>query len=565
MVHFVLYRTILVFIAISLCSPEVFAETTVSGDLAGEVRWAADAGPYLVNGSVGIGPGATLTIGSGTIIYMASGAGIYVRGGRIEAQGSAENPIRVLSDKARQGLPGAPGDWMQWAFETSSVSSRLDYVLFEYGRGLAVNGAALELNFVELRNHAGAAITVDLLATLSGVGNRASGNALNAVAVPEGTVTGNARWGLRGIPFVVGGGGLSVGVPPSIGALTPNVAEQGERLTLTLSGSRLSGLSDVVFEQGVTDVSVLPGGDDRSAGLSLVVAPGAVTGSVGMQAMTDAGSVSFPVALRIEGMRPPVVTGLTPRAISRGQETGVVISGSSLGAATVTAATPGITISGLSATRNALSFRVGVAGEVPTGIHPLSVANGAGVVPLALEVLPEVTPPPPFQVVPAFVTLAADATFRRVTLRANGTATVDRQFNAGIVDGAVAKLRETTLTLPAGQYETHLAIAGVSVGNTSLQIAGDGLAVPLEAPLTVTSAGQGEMQVSRSVGVIRGGVIANGSTLAFSSPVRVDRGSAWNAGSTLSGFSRGVRVDRGNSWNGGGVQAISPMVGVIRE
>jgi len=264
----------------------------------------------------------------------------------------------------------------------------------------------------------------------------------------------------------------------------------------------------------------------------------------------------------------PVVSGMTPRAVSRGQETSVVIHGSSLGAASASIDVPGVTLSAQSASRNSLAFRVGVGAQVAAGVYPLRVGNAVGSVPLTLEVMAEATPQPPLQLIPSIIALAPNAIYQSVTLRSNTTATTDRQFNASVDNTAVAKLRENSLILPAGQYETSLAIAGVGLGSATLQINGDDLPIALEAPVLVTSASLGNMRVSPLVGVSRGNALSsNGTFLAFSPVLRVNKGSAWtgNGGNTTQAISRPVRVDRGGLWNSGNGMAVSPLVGVIKK
>lgn len=562
-----LWRRVLLLLGLLHCFT-VFAQTSVSGNVSGEVRWTQAGSPYLITGLLVIGDGASLVIDPGTSIYMEANSGVAVRGGNVKATGTFESPIRVLSEKKRQGLVGAPGDWNQWVFEASAEPSRLDNVVFEHGRGLAVYGASPVFNYLDLRNHDGAAITIDLLASPSGVGNRASGNTINGIAVPEGNIAGNVGWGVRGIPYVVGGSGVSVGAPPVISGISPSTVEQGERLTLTVSGSRLTGFSNALFERGVAEISVLPGGDDQGSGLSFSVLPDATPGSISLQAMTDAGPVSLPSALKIESMRVPVVSGMTPRAVSRGQETSVVVHGSSLGAASASIDVPGITLTAQSATRNSLAFRVGVDPKVAAGVYPLVVVNAVGSVPLNLEVMGEAVPQSPLQVVPPIITLAPDATYQSVTLRVNTTAAENRNFSLSIDNAVVAKLRENNLVLPAGQYETSLAIAGLGLGSTVLKISGNDLPIALEIPVVVTSASLVNMRVSPLVGVSRGNALSgNGTFLAFSPILTVNKGSAWagNSGNTTQAISRPVRVDRGGAWNSGNGMAVSPLVGVIKE
>lgn len=196
----------LILVGLFLLVTSAVAQTTVSGAIDVDTRWTVANSPYLVNGDVVVQNGAVLTIDSGVTVYMAASANLTVQAGGIKALGVAASPIQVLSDQTRLGQTAAPGDWKQWVFNPETVNTRLDYVTFEHGTGLAVKGSAPIFNFLNLRNHQGAAITVDLAASPSGVGNQASGNTINGIAVPAGDITGTVKWGVLGIPYVVASG-----------------------------------------------------------------------------------------------------------------------------------------------------------------------------------------------------------------------------------------------------------------------------------------------------------------------------------------------------------------------
>jgi len=83
----------------------------VSGSITTNTTWTADK-IYRLNSFVRVQDGATLTIEAGTVIYgdtESKGTLIIQKGGKIQAVGTASNPIIFTSEKA----PGfrQPGDW----------------------------------------------------------------------------------------------------------------------------------------------------------------------------------------------------------------------------------------------------------------------------------------------------------------------------------------------------------------------------------------------------------------------------------------------------------------------
>jgi hypothetical protein len=301
-----------------LVANTVAAQTPISGAIAADTHWTAANAPYVVNGDVVVQNGAVLTIDPGVAVFMAASSGITVQAGSIKALGTAAQPIQVLSDKTRLAQTAAPGDWKQWTFNPGTVNTRLDYVTFEHGNGLAVYGSAPIFNFLKLRNHQGAAITVDLAASPSGVGNQASGNTLNGVAVPPGDITGSVKWAVRGIPYVVASGVVSVGATPAVTSVTPNVIQQGQTLTVNLAGSRLGGLAQARFDIPGLTAQILPGGTATQASLSITADSAAVVGPAAMRLLTDAGELRINNAITLAQVQ-PTLTSVTPSSIFAGQ------------------------------------------------------------------------------------------------------------------------------------------------------------------------------------------------------------------------------------------------------
>jgi hypothetical protein len=303
-----------------LVANSVAAQTPISGAIAADTHWTAANAPYVVNGDVVVQNGAVLTIDPGVAVYMAASSGITVQAGSIKALGTAAQPIQVLSDKTRLAQTAVPGDWKQWTFNPGTVNTRLDYVTFEHGNGLAVNGSAPIFNFLKLRNHQGAAITVDLAASPSGVGNQASGNTLNGIAVPPGDISGSVKWAVRGIPYVVASGVVSVGATPAVTSVVPNVIQQGQTLTVTMAGSRLAGLAQTRFDIPGLTAQILPGGTATQASLSITADRAAIVGPAAMRLLTDAGEIRINNAITLAQIQ-PTLTSLTPSSLFAGQGT----------------------------------------------------------------------------------------------------------------------------------------------------------------------------------------------------------------------------------------------------
>jgi len=294
------------------------AQTTVSGAIAVDTRWNVEGAPYIVNGDVVVQNGAELTIDPGVTVYMEAGAGLTLQAGAVKASGTAAKPIQVLSNKARHGQPAAAGDWKQWTFNPGTVDTRFDHVVFRHGSGLIVKGSAPVFNSVGIHDHQGAAMTVDLAASPSGSGNQASGNTLNGIAVPAGDVTGSVKWAMRGIPYVVASGVVSVGPSPTVESVTPSVVQVGQTATVVLEGTRLVGLGNVrIDKQGVT-AQVLAGGSATRASISVVADGSAPMGPAALRLMTDAGEIRIADAITLAQPQ-PTLASLAPSTIYVGQ------------------------------------------------------------------------------------------------------------------------------------------------------------------------------------------------------------------------------------------------------
>ncbi|WP_337261482.1 MULTISPECIES: IPT/TIG domain-containing protein [unclassified Serratia (in: enterobacteria)] len=275
------------------------AQTVLQGSLTENTSLSRDKSPYLVEGELLLQNGAQLEIEAGVTLYMGGNARLNVISGSVKIRGTQEYPVRVISDKVRQGLSPAPGDWDQWIFSAGTVATHLDHVVFEHGHGLAVYGSSPVFNYLTLRHHQGAAITIDLKASPSGIGNVASHNTVNGIAVPSGDIVTDVNWTLEGLPYVITAGDVSVGQSPALFSVIPNTVEQGETVTLTVTGQQLQGIDSATFDRPGLTLLPLPGASAHSAAFQLTVAPTASSGPATLQLQLDAGNVTLPDALTV--------------------------------------------------------------------------------------------------------------------------------------------------------------------------------------------------------------------------------------------------------------------------
>ncbi len=472
-----------------LLAPVVQAQTVVSGTIASNTTWHAANSPYVVTADITIPANITLSIEAGTQIFMGAATSVTVNGGAIRASGSAQAPIRVRSDKLRIGQAAAPGDWKRWVLNASNIASSFDYVQFEHGQGIAVNSTSASFNYSQILNCQGAAITQNLAANLSGEGNSASGNGVNAVAVPAGDITSSVRWALKGIPYVVSGGVLSVGASPQIASLLPQAMQSGETISTVVSGTRLAGASTPVFSggggAGGVSGQILPGGSDTSLTLQ-VSAQAGVNGDFNLTLLTDAGEVTLPAALTVVRQQPKITT-LAPAALYTNQgETTVSVNGSNLVADSVVQlddiALPTLFQSAtqLQATlpNQITAGNKIVTVKTPDLLHPGSflISNSS-----TLQVsAPQATPD--FARVSMVLGTAKTITLRLPFVAPNGGLAFALAAAAPLVAGV-----PDAVTVLAGQQSVSFTLQGVGVGSTEITISRSGWSNAV-LPVTVIEA-----------------------------------------------------------------------------
>ncbi len=274
-------------------SAAVQAATYVSGAIVSDTQWRAQDGPFEVVGDVHVTSGAILTIEPGVTVYMRENTSLIIDQGALRALGTPIQAVTITSYRDRTGDTPAPGDWGELRLRDGTVEANtlLQHTRIRYGHGIACERAGATFNNVSIAGHAAAAITSDLHCSLAGSGNSAQDNALNAIAVPGGDITGTVKWGLRGIPYFVTSGVVSVGASPTIGSIVPASIQQGDTLALVVTGTGLAGLASARFDNPGLTALVLPGSTATQANLAVSAALGAAVGASTLHLLVEAGEV----------------------------------------------------------------------------------------------------------------------------------------------------------------------------------------------------------------------------------------------------------------------------------
>jgi len=465
------------------------AQTNVSGVINANAHWTVANSPVVVTGDVSIQGGAVLTIDAGVTVYMGANTSLTVQSGGLKATGTAAAPIRVLSDKTRLNLAAAPGDWNQWVFPSGASNTRLDYVVFQHGKGLVVTGSSPVFNYLDIRDQQGVAISVDLLASPSGVGNHASGNNLNGIAVPAGDITGSVRWGLRGIPYVVTGGTVSVGSSPSIQGVSPTTVEQGQTVTLTINGARLTGVAQAGFDQPGLTLTPFSGGSSSQAFMQLKVDATAPVGPASLQLQVDAGAVVLANAVTVTQPM-PAITAIDPTVVLAGTGSNVIkVTGRNFGSSSEvlfnSASVPTTFVS-------ATELRATLPNQTATGSlqtqvrSPDPLHSGQYLLSNQVALSVQAPVPPTIAIEPAPIALPPDSKARDITIRLSKADYRDNTLNFAISDTSKATVSPASLVVPAGQTTAKITIVPKVTGTVSLSVTSPTLA-SVSVPLFITA------------------------------------------------------------------------------
>ena len=161
--------------------------TYVSGTISSDTTWSAGESPFIVDGSVAVSIGATLTVQPGVEVRFQSGASLDVQG-HIVAIGSSSKPILLTSAQAAP----VPGDWHGITSAPSSAEAHVtfDHVTVQYAEiGVDASGP-ISLTSCVIADSLGSAVRLTNVGSSTAVINNefrdSGGYGLEASALAQG-------------------------------------------------------------------------------------------------------------------------------------------------------------------------------------------------------------------------------------------------------------------------------------------------------------------------------------------------------------------------------------------
>lgn len=472
-----------------LLSSGIALALDVSGPINSTTTWSAAQSPYRVVGSVAVQSGATLVIEPGVTVLMRPGTSLTVSSGALRARGTAALPIVFTAESDTPGGSPVPGSWgvLRFANGTNDSLTLLEHVEVRYGQGVVIESASPTLNHVLLLDNSGPAVTADLASSPAGVGLQATGNGIDGVLVPPGEITGPVVWGLRGIPYVVSQGTVSVGRAPAVVSVAPSQISQGMTVTMTVSGTRLGGVERVRFDNAGLTGTVLPGGSDTSFSVDVTASAQAATGPAALEVRVAAGQARLEGAVTVIPPKPPIaVDGITPGSLRRGESRSFQVTGQHLAGASVTTTAAGLGLGNVSTSTTSMSFTLTASVSAALGAQTLTFTNPASASGSATAVVTVNDLPPTVVTSPAPVAVPPDNVARLIKLRLSRPDGVDHSFAVSISNTNIATVSPANVSIAAGQTEANLLVTGLGVGQTVLTLVSPTLGT-VTTPVFVTT------------------------------------------------------------------------------
>jgi len=167
------------------------------------------------------------------------------------------------------------------------------------------------------------------------------------------------------------------------------------------------------------------------------------------------------------GAQAPAIASISPSAIRRGETKAIQITGTGFNGVQVSIADPGLDVSNLLSSAAQVTFSLTAAASALLGAQQITLSNAAGSATTSITVsgvLPTLGMSPlPIAVPP---TGSARNFFVSLSIPDN----VDHVINVASANTAIATVSPPSVTIPAGQTEVIVSIAGQTAGTTAINL-----------------------------------------------------------------------------------------------
>ncbi len=163
----------------------------------------------------------------------------------------------------------------------------------------------------------------------------------------------------------------------------------------------------------------------------------------------------------------PTVTGVAPTTLRQGQTADVTLAGAALLGARVISPSSTLTVDNVQSGKNSVTFRLTAGVAVPLGAHNFNLITNAGSVGFSLTVKPIL---PTILISPSPIVLGNDGSAMSFTLSLANMDDVDHTINLAVADPTIATVDKIAVTIPSGQTNASISIAGLAIGNTALNL-----------------------------------------------------------------------------------------------
>ena len=226
-----------------------------------------------------------------------------------------------------------------------------------------------------------------------------------------------------------------------------------------------------------------------------------------LQVITDSGAA-----------QPPSVSSITPNTIRRGETKAIQIAGSALNGVQVSIADPGLDVTNVVASATQVAFTLTATATAALGVQQIALSNAAGSTSASITVSGV---QPTLGMSPLPIAVPPNGSARNFFVSLSTADNVAHVVNVASANTAIATVSPASVTIPAGQTEVIVSIAGLSAGTTAINLTSATLA-GTSVPVFVTSEFTGlTTSFAKPLGIVLEGAPGGTSTTfgPFASPL----------------------------------------------